>query len=45
MVNKFIKKDKEEYDYTDNQGKGWRLKKGESLEDLKKRAGGVKSGK
>ena len=43
MVNKFaVPKEKEKYDYTDPQGKGWRLKKGESLEDLKKRAKGEK---
>lgn len=40
MTNNFIKKDKEKYDYTDKGGKGWRLKKGESMEDLKKRAKG-----
>jgi hypothetical protein len=47
MVNKFKQKvkdkketqqKKEEYDWVDDSGKGWRLKKGEKLEDLKKRA-------
>jgi hypothetical protein len=42
IANKFISKGKEDYDYIDNSGKGWRLKKGESIEDLKKRAKGEK---
>jgi hypothetical protein len=41
MVNKFIKKE-EKYDYVDKSGKGWNLKEGESMEDLKKRARGEK---
>lgn len=40
--NRFVQKKKEEYDYTDNHGRGWRLKKGESLEELKDRAAGKK---
>jgi hypothetical protein len=40
MPNTFIKKQQDEYDYVDPGGKGWRLKKGESLADLKKRAAG-----
>jgi hypothetical protein len=47
MVNKFkskakeakeMKMKKDEYDWVDESGKGWRLKNNESLEDLKKRA-------
>lgn len=28
----------QEYDYVDSKGKGWRLKKNESLDELKERA-------
>jgi hypothetical protein len=51
MVNKFkdkvkeakeMRMKKEEYDWVDESGKGWRLKKNESLEDLKKRAKSAK---
>jgi hypothetical protein len=42
MTNKF-NREKGDYDYVDKNGKGWRLKKGESLEELKKRARGEKS--
>jgi hypothetical protein len=47
MVNKFKamkreEKMKEMYDFIDKGGKGWVLKKGESLDDLKKRAAGGK---
>jgi hypothetical protein len=45
MVNKFNRKDQEDYDYVDKSGKGWRLKKGESMDDLKLRAQGKKNGK
>jgi len=42
-MNKFIEgKKKEEYDYVDNHKRGWRLKKGETLEELKDRAAGKK---
>lgn len=49
MVNKFIEQkkgvDKEEYDFVDKHGKGWRLKKGESKSDLMKRAEGKSDSK
>jgi hypothetical protein len=42
MVNKLKNpsdgKGKEDYDWVDDKGKGWRLKKGENLSELKKRA-------
>jgi hypothetical protein len=41
-MNKFVQKDKPEYDYVDQAGKGWRLKKGETLDALKIRAKGGK---
>jgi hypothetical protein len=34
----------EGYDWTDEQGKGWRLKEGETLTELKLRAKGEKTG-
>lgn len=45
MTNKFITPNKGKYDLIDKTGKGWILKKGESMEELKKRAEGKKNDK
>jgi hypothetical protein len=49
MVNKFSGKGRypkgEKYDFIDAGGKGWKLKDGETLEELKERAAGKKNGK
>lgn len=44
MVNKFISKKGEDYDLIDKAGKGWRLKKGENMDELKIRAEEKKHG-